>query len=133
MKWKLLILVVLLLVSSLLLFLFLTRGTDELTFRSGTHPNIWEEPWGAYEPPAVPDQETALAIAKAIFNGMKKSNEAKTYVPSSVFYDEADEVWIVSFDTMSSQLPNGAYVTGGGLSIAIQKSDGQILGIWGGE
>ena len=57
----------------------------------------WNETIGTYKEAVVPNKETALEIAKAIFNGMEKTEDEKNFVPYSVFYDEQDEIWIVSF------------------------------------
>lgn len=67
-------------------------------------------------------------IATVIFNRMRKSNSAQKYVPQSVFYDEQDEIWIVSF----WEGTNGI-VLSGDCSIAMQKKDGKVLRIWFGE
>lgn len=88
----------------------------------------WNETIGTYKEAVVPNKETALEIAKAIFNGMEKTEDEKQFVPQSVFYDEQDEIWIVSFWKDSSE-----YIVGGGCSIAIQKADGKVLRIWFGE
>ena len=74
------------------------------------------------------DEETALKIAKAIFYGMEKSKDAKEYVPQSVFYDNQDEIWIVSFGKNSNHI-----MLGGDCNIAMQKKDGKVLRIWFGE
>ena len=84
---------------------------------------------GTYSGRAViPDEETALKIAEAIFDGMEKSEEAPKYVPQAVFYDNQDEIWIVSFWENSNQL-----TLGGDCNIALQKKDGKVLRIWFGE
>lgn len=88
----------------------------------------WDDTVGTYADAVIPDKETALEMAKAIFSGMKKGKEEQEYVPQSVFYDDQDEVWIVSFWENSD-----AFVLGGGCSIAMQKSDGKVLRIWFGE
>ena len=62
------------------------------------------------------------------FDGMEKSKEAQRYVPLSVFYDDQDEIWVVSFGEDSRQ-----NTLGGDCSIAMQKKDGKVLRIWFGE
>ena len=106
------------------------KENDMVKYESGNfHDKNWEETIGTYSEDAViPDEKTALKIAKAIFEGMKKSKEAQGYVPQSVFYDDQDEIWIVSFGKDSSQI-----TLGGGCSIAMQKKDGKVLRIWFGE
>ena len=89
----------------------------------------WDDTIGTYSGEAViPDEETALKIAKAIFDGMEKSKDAQEYVPQAVFYDNQDRVWIVSFWKNSSQI-----TLGGECNIAMQKKDGKVLRIWFGE
>lgn len=114
-----------------------TQSSTETVFpkyEEGTFFNKnWADPIGTYKGDAVPDKETALEIAQAVFNGMGKSNGEKQLVPGSIFYDEEDEIWIVTFSPVSDQLPDGVLIVGGGCSIAIQKSDGKILRIWYGE
>ena len=88
----------------------------------------WDETVGTYQGAVVPNEEVALEIAKTIFNAMEKSDAAQEYVPQSVFYDEQDEVWIVSFWKETEEI-----TVGGDCSIAIQKSDGKVLRIWFGE
>lgn len=105
------------------------RENDMVIFESGNyHDKNWSESVGTYKKAVVPNEETALEIAKAIFNGIDKSKEAQDYIPQMVFYDEQDEVWIVSFWKESSEI-----TLGGDCSIAIQKEDGKVLRIWFGE
>ena len=92
------------------------------------HDKNWSETLGTYAGVAIPDKETALEIAEAIFNGMDKSKDAQEYVPKSVFYDTQDEIWIISFWKDSDEI-----TLGGDCSIAIQKKDGKVLRIWFGE
>ena len=103
---------------------------DMITYETGIfHDKNWNETVGTYsEELVIPNAETALSIAKAIFNGMEKSEDAQGYVPQNVFYDEEDEIWIVSFWDNSKQ-DN----LGGDCSIAMQKKDGKVLRIWFGE
>lgn len=103
--------------------------TDMVKFESGNYFNKnWSETAGTYGNAVVSNEDTALEIAKAIFNGMDKSKETQEYVPQSVFYDEQDEIWIVSFWKESNEI-----TLGGDCSIAIQKADGKVLRIWFGE
>lgn len=106
------------------------KENDMIKYESGNfHNKNWNETIGTYSRKAViPDEETAIKIAKAIFDGMEKSKEAQEYVPQSVFYDNQDEVWIVSFWKNSNQL-----TLGGDCNIALQKRDGKVLRIWFGE
>lgn len=106
------------------------EDNDMIKYESGNfYDKNWSETIGTYKVEAVvPDEETALKIAKAIFDGMEKSKEVQEYVPKSVFYDNQDEIWIVSFAKNSSQI-----TLGGDCNIAIRKKDGMVLRIWFGE
>lgn len=88
----------------------------------------WEESVGTYQGDAIPDEETALAVAQGIFQGIEKSQAAEQYRPQVVFYDQEDEIWIVSFWQDSGQA-----TLGNDCSIALQKKDGKVLRIWFGE
>jgi uncharacterized protein YceK len=102
---------------------------DMIQFKSGIYyDKNWDETVGSYTKATVTDEQTAIGIAKAIFNGMEKSAEAQKYVPQSVFFDEEDEIWIVSFWKDSDEI-----TIGGDCGIAIQKQDGKVLRIWFGE
>ena len=106
------------------------KENDMIEYKSGQfHNKNWSETVGTYSKSAViPNEKVALKIAKAIFDGMEKSKEAQRYVPLSVFYDDQDEIWVVSFGKDSRQ-----NTLGGGCSIAMQKKDGKVLRIWFGE
>ena len=102
---------------------------DMVKYESGIfYDKNWDETVGTYSDAAVPNKETAIKIAQAIFDGMEKSNEEQKYILKSVFYDKQDEIWIVSFGDNSSQI-----ILGGDCSIAIQRKDGKVLRIWFGE
>ena len=106
------------------------KENDMIKYESGVfYDKNWSETIGTYNEKAViPNEEIALKIAKAIFEGMEKSGEVQEYVPQSVFYDNKDEVWIVSFWKNSNQT-----ILGGDCNIALQKKDGKVLRIWFGE
>ena len=103
------------------------KENNMVKYESGKFYNKnWNETIGTYSGEAViPNEETALKIAKAIFDGMKKSKDTQEYVPQSVFYDSQDEIWIVSFGKNSNQI-----TLGGDCNIARQKKDGTVLRIW---
>ncbi len=88
----------------------------------------WEEQIGTYQGDAIPDKKTAIGIATQIFDGMKKSSTSQEYTPQAVFYDEEDDVWIISFWKESERI-----TLGGDCNIAIQKKDGRVLRIGFGE
>ena len=98
---------------------------DMLEFESGSHFDVnWEEITLTYTKPVVSDKETAVKIAEAIFSGMEKDEIEKNYVPQYIFFDEQNEIWIVSF------WENNDVIIGGSINIAIQKNDGKVLKIW---
>lgn len=98
-------------------------------FRTGTYHNKkWDETIGTYQNDVIPNKDVALNVAVQIFEGMQKSDNMQSYVPQSIFFDEEDNVWVVSFWEQSKEP-----MLGGGCSIAIQKKDGKILRIWFGE
>lgn len=90
----------------------------------------WYKTEGNYEGNVVPTKEIAISIAQAIFEGMENENLAD-YVVQSVFYDEVDHVWIVSF--WPEQENPDEFIIGGDCSIALQQADGKVLRIWFGE
>lgn len=102
---------------------------DVIEYKSGIYHNKnWGESVCTYQGAVIPDKKTAIEIATAIFNSMKKSNATQKYVPQAVFYDEQDEIWIVSFWRDTNEL-----ILGEDCSIAMQKKDGKVLRIWFGE
>ena len=102
---------------------------DSITFEKGEYSRKdWNDPTFTYTGVAVPDKETALEIAKAIFNGMKKSVEEQDLEPQHVFYDEPDGIWIVHF--WKTHKDPDKFVLGLCWSIAIQETDGKVLRIW---
>ncbi len=104
--------------------------SNTITYESGEFDNKnWNDTVGTYsKADVIPDEDTALKVAQAIFDGMEKSKDSQEYVPQYVFYDEQDEIWIVSFWKNSN-----SFVAGGDCSIAMQKKDGKVLRIWFGE
>lgn len=104
--------------------------SDTITYESGVYwnKNWYEESVLNYKGEAVPDKETAIKIAQAVFDTMSVSEYAEKYSPQYVFYDTQDEIWIVSFWDDSD-----ATVLGGNCNIAMQKKDGKVLRIWFGE
>lgn len=101
---------------------------EPVDFDPDFHIDInWDDPL-VYDGPVVPDKETAVRIAKAVFEGMEKPTDFINHKPQSVVYNEEDEVWIVGF-WETTDMPK----LGGDCSIAIQKSDGKVVRIWFGE
>lgn len=126
----------LLLLIMVLLFAGCKNNTEEgdsdmrdIKYESGVfHDKNWNEKIGTYVDVAVPDKETAIKIASAVIIPMQDKGYAKNYSVQSVFFDNTDEVWIVSFWE-----DKGDKTTGADCSIAIKKSNSQILRIWFGE
>lgn len=130
---KILALLTVIIVSSALFTACLSVKEDEtdaeIKYETGDYfDRNWTEDENIYAEAAVPDKETAIGIAKAVFNGMEKSEEAREYVPQAVYYDEDDGVWTVSFGKESEE-----QLCGGDCNIAIRKSDGKVMKIWFGE
>ena len=73
----------------------------------------------------VPDKESAIRITKVIMDNFQKDGLYLEYVPLWVRYDTDDEIWVVVYG--ETLLP------GGGVSIAIRKSNAEIVAIWSGE
>ena len=118
---------------TLLLHRFLHGGryvlfTVYVEFEAGSYfDKNWEESIGTYKGAVIPDKDTAMNVAISIFDGMSKSEEVAEYVVQSIFYDEQDEIWIVSF------WKDSANIIDGDCSIALQKKDGKVIRIWFGE
>ena len=111
-----------------------TKGdsTVNIQFDTGVFQDKnWTEKLGTYDQDVIPTKEVAVEVATQIFKGMSKSSKLEKYVPQSVFFDEVDNVWIVSF--WESQNNNELLSVGNDCNIAIRKNDGQILRIWFGE
>ena len=81
------------------------------------------------EEDVIPDQETAIAVATAIFDRAYRELAGKGYIPQAVFYDEEDEFWVVSF--FPDDDPDaGEMRLGGDICIALQKKDGKVIKMW---
>jgi len=109
---------------------------DEIKYDSGIYDlkYTWAENenyGGIYDEDVIPNAECAIEVAKAIFDSMNKSSERNDHTVFSVFYDEEDEFWVVSFGKLKDE--NGYLILGGDCSIVIQKSDGKVLRIEFGE
>ena len=104
------------------------KGERVVEFETGSYfDKNWDESIGTYKGAVIPDKDTAMNMAISIFDGMSKSEEVAEYVVQSIFYDEQDEIWIVSFWKDSEN------IIGGDCSIALQKKDGKVIRIWFGE
>ena len=78
-----------------------------------------------YDIDALPDEETASAVAYQIFVGMKTTHN---FVPQKVVYDEGTECWRVSLWEANGDI----WTDGEDCTIILQKKDGKMLDIiWG--
>ena len=89
----------------------------------------WENTYGTYLGDVVPDGDTAVKIASDILYNIDWARDIPNTVPSSVFYDEEDGIWIVYFELTDPDDPEMIFL-GGGYLVAIQKKDGKILRIF---
>ena len=121
-------LVLLLVGMNILPLLWGCTKNDDVACYMGTYwDKNWEETFYTYTGDPISDTGTAIAVATAIFNGMIKSDKGPDWVPQSVFYDEPDEIYIVSF-CADSDMP-----TYNDWNIAIRKQDGKVMRIWSTE
>ena len=76
----------------------------------------------------IPDNETAIQIARNFLSIEKLQNETLnlSYNPVAVFYDTADNIWIVSF----SPFQNGMLIPGDSYNIAMRKNTAEVLKMW---
>ena len=96
-------------------------------FQSGVYyDKDWDSSLGTYQGDTIPNPETALAVAQAIYNAIPGEGSVGR-IPIGVFFDEPEQIWIVSFGYPPY---NGVYTLGGGCDIALRKSDGQVVRIW---
>ena len=108
-----------------------TSDTDSIFYCSGRFPVHPEDPVGTYTQPVIPDEETAIEVATAIMQSIQRKGYGKEYVIQSVFFDTVDEIWIVTFAL--PQYDVTALMDGGGYSIAMRKSNAEVVRIWAGE
>ena len=76
--------------------------------------------------PAVPDKETAVAVAVAIFNSMEKPKNVVNFIPQKIFFDNNKEIWIVIFYNSNPAKKSQK----GKIYIAIHKSNCEVEKIW---
>ncbi len=110
----------------------------EVIFESGEYDDkIWETgcDYINYDDfDCVPDIDTAMEIASIImYKNCNEKDFFENYKLKYVFYDEIDNVWIVSFFPNCDDLKDGTFIVGGDLNIAISRKDARVLAIWGGE
>lgn len=90
--------------------------------------NLLNDDVGVYKEAVVKDKETALAIAKVIFESIDRPKNKDDYFCEDIFYDTEKEIWIITFAKKSKK--KGEYIVGGSCSIALRKKDAQIVKIW---
>ena len=100
----------------------------EVHFESGRFDSHWagQTGGGVYTGDIIPDKETAMAVATAVFRGMEHSEHRENYVIIGVSFDEQGDIWIVIFQEESLFI-EGAF--GGDISIALCQSTGEVLRI----
>lgn len=92
------------------------------------HGKYYEMDWDnmsdiLYEDDMIPNQEAAIAVATAFFKSMHDGDWAGSYDVCGVFYDDFDEVWIVTF-------AKGLYTLGDAHHIMMDKATGEVLHAW---
>jgi len=104
---------------------------NSVNFGTGTYfLKFWNmDEYNTYDYSVIPNELIAVEVASTIFEGIPKSKQQ--YTVQEVFFDEDDEVWIVTFsNNISTAVPAN---TGNCCSIAMQKKDGKVLSVWFGE
>jgi len=97
---------------------------DDIVYVSG---NFWgddsivSDEGTLYEKDVIPDKETALNVAKSIFDSMDIGEDHTKYDMFGVMYDEDDGVWIVIFSEERK-----LDVTDDASNIAIRQTDGAV-------
>ena len=104
-----------------------TEPYEDVPMISAIYP---DEQWGSLhgiplEGDRVPDKVTAINIAVQIHNALEDDRFKVETAPQFVFYDEKDEVWIVSFWEDGRE----GVLDGGELRIIIRKSDAAVLSV----
>ena len=125
-KKKIIIVIILLLLASILYF-FLNPEVKILYDTGVFYNNQWDLEEGTVNMDCVPNQQTAISIAQTIFDSHFTGAHYFRHEVTSVFYDEVDEVWVVNFGQPSI---GSIYVFGDSVSIAIKKSNAQVLRVW---
>ncbi len=109
------------------------KQNSKIEYEKGIYHN---KDWDSFEYPmdkvCVPDEETAIAVAEAVFAKYRKNNEYSKFIPKRVFFDTEDEIWIVSFDDPYEIDDEGHIFEYVGLyfNIAIKKENAEIVKMW---
>ena len=88
----------------------------------------WDSKIGTYDGDIVTDADIAKGIASIVLKKLQNEGMAIGYKEHSVFYDNQDCFWVISYAENED-----IWTDGGDLSVAIQKSDAAILRVWFGE
>lgn len=91
-----------------------------------SEPFYWETADFPLEEDCVPDAETAVAVAQAVFDRFRREGLFPGYLPQLVEYQDESGVWVVSF------WPDGDE-PGACFSIALRRDSAQVLRMWVGE
>ncbi len=100
----------------------------EADYEEGVYPykEEWSENQHSYKGDVIANKETAINVASAIFNNVKSTGACKNYVLGGVFFDTADDVWVVYF-VEPDNTPGSTY------NIAIKNATGEVINMWPGE
>lgn len=113
----------------IIIFLVDSKNGDvqtEITYKTGTFKDYNKKSNVIYENVAIPDKETAIAIAIAIFKTIPKTANTQEYIPQEVFFDTENEVWIVTFANTNPQNKSEK----GKWRIALKMKDSSVYSIW---
>ena len=101
---------------------------DGIKYSSGVYySKEWGNKYGAYTGDAIPDEETAIEVATALYRGLPGNYKNSRREVCSVFYDEEEELWIVGFGVKYEKGATISLSDGSGFLIAFRKSDGQVI------
>lgn len=92
----------------------------------------WHRAEFTYTDPIIPDEETAAMIASAIMKSIQCKGYAPNYELQRVFFDEEEEVWMVTFGE-GFNTEDKVMTAGASCCIALAKSNAEVLSIWFGE
>lgn len=100
----------------------------EFDYDEGVYPykEEWSETQHSYKGDVIANKETAINVASAIFDNIKSTGACKNYVLGGVFFDTADDVWVVYF-AEPTNTPGSTY------NIAIRNATGEVINMWPGE
>lgn len=103
------------------------NGNEKIRYEEGIWPlENWENAEYPFEAVCVPDSDTAVRITGIFMEQFQKQNKFRGYVPTSVFWDTENQVWVVTY-AESGDYPSAC------ISIAVRKENAQVLGMWLGE